>query len=1091
MPNKMLIDASHPEETRVVVLRGNRVEEFDFEAASKKQLRGNIYLAKVTRVEPSLQAAFVDYGGNRHGFLAFSEIHPDYYQIPVADRQALLAEEAQAQRDEEEYENRSAGRRRSRRHGEGRQAIEKRRRVADESVSEVLSEPAATGELAYDERDIPLHHEQDRASTERVEAEAADVGEAHLAAEHTEEVSADTPAEPPFDRPPDGSDEGRASVAAGVEAAAPGGAEPASSAAETETSTSAKTAEAAALAEVQARTETIVADVPEETPSIDEEPDAADFVSEAPEADVDRGNVEEIEDRRSEDDEGDGEGEEDESGADDDEEGELPPVEQIGGDALEEIPYRAQRPRRQYKIQEVIKRRQVLLVQVAKEERGTKGAALTTYLSLAGRYSVLMPNTARGGGISRKITNAVDRKRLKAIAEELEVPEGMGIILRTAGASRTKAEVKRDFEYLLRMWETVREVTLQSTAPTLVYEEGSLIKRAIRDLYNKDIDEVHVAGEEGYNEAKDYMRMLIPSHAKNVKPYLDDQPIFARAGAEAQLDAMFTNQVTLKSGGYLVINQTEALVAIDVNSGRSTREHNIEDTALRTNLEAADEVARQLRLRDLAGLIVVDFIDMEEGRNNRAVERRMKDALKNDRARIQIGRISHFGLLEMSRQRIRTGVLEGSTIVCPHCMGAGMVRSTSSIALHVLRGLEDALIKNAQFNVLVRTRSEVALYILNQKRSHLRELENRFGVSIAVAVDGALTGTTYYAIERGEPAVRPVEIIRHPELVRVDSLAPIYDDEAPDLAEAEEEEEEEADESAPVEADETADDAEAATVAGQDEVQGEDDASRRRRKRRRRRGRDRDGRSFVSPNAPQPSDEGLAVVGEIAGEIPRYDANRTPVLADDDGAIDGGPVVESGEAVVPAPEIREPHPRRHRRSRQRGDRPAMRDQSGPSMPSGAPLDDAQQPTDAVLGSALDAAPPLVDAPLAMSESVGEANAAVVASQPAEPSGVSPEQRAEAPEFVAAAEHASLSHEAPPSATSAEPASPASDTISPTESTPASASSGRAPDMPSAASSEAEAVASEPAPVVPEPGPAEPDRPKRTGWWQRAKATFGG
>ncbi len=371
------------------------------------------------------------------------------------------------------------------------------------------------------------------------------------------------------------------------------------------------------------------------------------------------------------------------------------PVEQIGGDALEEIPRRAPRLRRQYKIQEVIKRRQVLLVQVVKEERGNKGAALTTYLSLAGRYSVLMPNTARGGGISRKITNAQDRSRLKGIAEELDVPEGMGVILRTAGASRTKAEVKRDFEYLLRMWETVRETTLASSAPTLVYEEGSLIKRAIRDLYSKEVEEIVVAGEAGYREARQFMRLLMPSHVNCVQLYRDTQPVFAKAGVELQLDAMFSNQVTLKSGGYIVINQTEALVAIDVNSGRSTREHNIEDTALRTNLEAADEIARQLRLRDLAGLIVVDFIDMEESRNNRAVERRIKDALKNDRARIQVGRISHFGLLEMSRQRIRTGVLEGSTVVCAHCQGSGVVRSTASIALHVLRVLEDALIKSS------------------------------------------------------------------------------------------------------------------------------------------------------------------------------------------------------------------------------------------------------------------------------------------------------------------------------------------------------------------------------------------------------------
>ncbi len=428
------------------------------------------------------------------------------------------------------------------------------------------------------------------------------------------------------------------------------------------------------------------------------------------------------------------------------------PVEQIGGDALEEVPRRPQRLRRQYKIQEVIKRRQVLLVQVVKEERGNKGAALTTYLSLAGRYSVLMPNTARGGGISRKITNAQDRSRLKGIAEELDVPEGMGVILRTAGASRTKAEVKRDFEYLLRMWETVRETTLASSAPTLVYEEGSLIKRAIRDLYSKEVEEITVAGEAGYREARQFMRLLMPSHVNSVQLYRDTPPVFAKAGVESQLDAMFSNQVTLKSGGYIVINQTEALVAIDVNSGRSTREHNIEDTALRTNLEAADEIARQLRLRDLAGLIVVDFIDMEESRNNRSVERRIKDALKNDRARIQVGRISHFGLLEMSRQRIRTGVLEGSTVVCAHCQGAGVVRSTASIALHVLRVLEDSLIKSSTHDLIVRTRTPVALYILNQKRVNLRDLERRFGVVIVVEADDTLTGANYHAIERGELA---------------------------------------------------------------------------------------------------------------------------------------------------------------------------------------------------------------------------------------------------------------------------------------------------------------------------------------------------
>ena len=391
-----------------------------------------------------------------------------------------------------------------------------------------------------------------------------------------------------------------------------------------------------------------------------------------------------------------------------------------------------------------------MLVQVVKEERGTKGAALTSYLSLAGRYSVLMPNTARGGGISRKITSVEDRRRLKEIAQDLEVPEGMGVILRTAGATRTKIEVKRDFEYLLRLWETVRDLTLKSTAPKLVYEEGSLVKRSIRDLYNKEIDEILVAGDAPFQEAKDFMRMLMPSHAKNVKPYRDTLPIFTRYGIESQLDAMFTPVMQLRSGGYIVINQAEALVAIDVNSGRATREHHIEDTALKTNLEAAEEIARQLRLRDLAGLIVIDFIDMDEKRNNRAVERRLKECLRHDRARIQVGHISHFGLLEMSRQRIRSSVLESSTEKCPHCGGTGHVRSVASVALQLLRSLEEMLLKGATHALVVRTRSEIALYLLNYKRAHLRALEERFQIAILINADPSVGGQVSFAIERGE-----------------------------------------------------------------------------------------------------------------------------------------------------------------------------------------------------------------------------------------------------------------------------------------------------------------------------------------------------
>ena len=581
MASKMLIDAAHPEETRVVVVHGHRVEEFDFESENRRQLRGNIYLAKVTRVEPSLQAAFVEYGGNRHGFLAFSEIHPDYYQIPVADREAILRQQEQ----------------------------------------EAISEAA----------------EEDR------EAEQAEVAASNSDAHEKSEKPS---------RSRDGDDDEGSGEALAVES--------------------------------------------DQT------------------------------------------------------------IESVGAeDALEEIAPRRQRnnqtPARSYKIQEVIKRRQIILIQVVKEERGNKGAALTTYLSLAGRYCVLMPNTARGGGISRKISAAADRKKLKDIAQSLEVPEGMGLIIRTAGAKRTKVEVKRDYEYLLRMWESVRELTLKSSAPSLVYEEGSLIKRAIRDLYDKDIEEVLVEGDEGYREAKNFMRMLMPSHAKNVQPYKDRQPLFQRYQVENQLDSMFNPTVSLKSGGYIVINPTEALVSVDVNSGKATKERNIEATALKTNMEAAEEVARQMRLRDLAGLIVIDFIDMDESRNNRAVERRLKECLKNDRARLQVGRISHFGLLEMSRQRMRSGVLEGSTITCPHCMGTGLVRSVESMALHVLRAVEAEAIRGMALAFTVKVPGDVAIYILNQKRSNLLDVEQRYGVSVFIEADPTLKGAELVRIESAAP----------------------------------------------------------------------------------------------------------------------------------------------------------------------------------------------------------------------------------------------------------------------------------------------------------------------------------------------------
>jgi ribonuclease E len=976
MTNKMIIDASHPEETRVVVLRGNRVEEFDFESASKRPLRGNIYLAKVTRVEPSLQAAFIDYGGNRHGFLAFSEIHPDYYQIPVADRQALLEEEALSQREEDEEAN---GERRSRRHRRPRRPeIEARA-----GMGEAISEPASADEPGADEPAPGADSPSSGGDSTEAEAHGAAVPSAtvsdamNVASTFATWSDGDTESLGPESLPenPNPSEPGNAAPAAAPVEAPSGGLRP------DEHADDAKT-----IDEVE-HGEPLHEDDEHEVTTL--EGGSEERLAPSPK-------------QRAED------------------EGE--PVEQIGGDALEEVPRRAPRLRRQYKIQEVIKRRQVLLVQVVKEERGNKGAALTTYLSLAGRYSVLMPNTARGGGISRKITNAQDRSRLKGIAEELDVPEGMGVILRTAGASRTKAEVKRDFEYLLRMWETVRETTLASSAPTLVYEEGSLIKRAIRDLYSKEVEEIVVAGEAGYREARQFMRLLMPSHVNSVQFYRDTQPVFAKAGVESQLDAMFSNQVTLKSGGYIVINQTEALVAIDVNSGRSTREHNIEDTALRTNLEAADEIARQLRLRDLAGLIVVDFIDMEESRNNRAVERRIKDALKNDRARIQVGRISHFGLLEMSRQRIRTGVLEGSTVVCPHCQGSGVVRSTASIALHVLRVLEDALIKSATHDISVRTRTPVALYILNQKRANLRDLERRFGVAIAVEADDTLTGANYHAIERSEPAVGVKSEIEAPKS-SVDDFATIVEEPAP----ADEESEEIADEPS-----QGVQEVSHVSDRGGSNSVDEGDSGRRRRRRRRRRGGERPFGESPSQDAPQPADDGLAAVAEIGGDL------QTP--SGEAGALDRrGPRSEEGRD------------RRSRRSRGQRDRFSRRPEGETTRETGAPGFDS---------------PPS----LALEEEFAASEADY---SQAPPAGDEVSVRETSAEPAQTSDH-EVRVEPAPAAAAQEPEVEA----------PTPAAGGAAPAQPPPVP-EADAAAE---PTPPAPPNDEPPRPRRSGWWQRARAS---
>jgi ribonuclease E len=900
--NRMLIDASHPEETRVVVQRGNRIDEFDFESASRKQLRGNIYLAKVTRVEPSLQAAFVEYGGNRHGFLAFSEIHPDYYQIPVADRQALLEEEARfAEREDEEEaqpsQERSGGRR-----GRRRRGGPPRPRSADngESVSEEASADAAEG--------------QDHAGHDGENADDR--------AEEAAEVTAAAPEDAPVE-----SDE-----ASGVE-------------------------------------------------------------------DVVRDE-------------------------------EQSQVEQIGGggvgDALEDMreQRRSFRPRKQYKIQEVIKRRQILLVQVVKEERGNKGAALTTYLSLAGRYCVLMPNTARGGGISRKITNSSDRKRLKELAGDLEVPDGMGVILRTAGASRTKPEIKRDFEYLIRVWEQVRETTLQSVAPMLVYEEGSLIKRSLRDLFGKEVDEVVVSGEGGYKEARDFMKMLMPSQLKAIKAHREAQPLFARYGVESQLDAMFSTTVTLRSGGYIVINPTEALVSIDVNSGRSTREHNIEDTALKTNLEAAEEVSRQLRLRDLAGLIVIDFIDMEEHRNNRTVEKRLKDCLKNDRARIQVGRISPFGLMEMSRQRMRTGVLESSTIVCAHCGGSGFVRATSSVALMILRGIEESLLKNAQFHLNVKTRTEVALYILNQKRLTLRAIEERFGITVTLMADDSLHGTNYYTLERGEPAPEGGlrEVAMAPVVDEVDEeYVDEFADEAEETSEAE------------------ADGAESEPEARTGDRDGEDGARRGRRRRRRGRGRDREGR------------EDRAALNADGTEAPRAEGEESE--EGDDGEEDAPSA--GGESNVDS------EGRRRRRRGRRGGRRFRRDEEGAPGEAGATADADAEGGDAVQMTEEPAAEPVVaepaeEVPAPKKRGRGKkAEAEVVAEPVAEAEAEEKPKRGRGKKAVAEAAVEAVAVEAAPAPVAVAPAP-------------------------------------KPAPVIEiEPEVEDPNRPKRSGWWSKAKKALGG
>ncbi|MBR2172989.1 ribonuclease E/G [Sphingopyxis sp.] len=795
MTTRMLIDARHREETRVAVTKGNRIEEFDFESAEHKQLKGNIYLAKVTRVEPSLQAAFVEYGGNRHGFLAFSEIHPDYYQIPKEDRDALLREEAEhaaaaAQRAEEDLD-----------------------------------------ELEGDVADVEYHDEDDNGDSR---ADRDDDRDDH-------------------DEHDDGDDNGDA-----------------------------------------------------------ENGDAEDGAEALEEGKDGRG------DRRGR---GRGRGNNNRKGGrgrsrrNDDEDGEN-----------------RMSLRRRYKIQDVIRRRQVMLVQVVKEERGNKGAALTTYLSLAGRYCVLMPNTMHGGGISRKISNGADRRKLKAMIDELALPPTMGCIVRTAGMSRTKVEIKRDFDYLARLWDEIRENTLGSSAPALIHSDSDLVKRAIRDIYHKDIEEVLVEGDEGYKAAKQFMKLLMPSHARRVKQYADPVSLYQRYGVEDQLAGMLNPVVQLKSGGYLVINPTEALVSIDINSGRSTREHNIEQTALSTNLEAAAEIARQLRLRDMAGLVVIDFIDMDHGSNVRKVERAMKDALKNDRARIQVGRISGFGLMEMSRQRLRTGVLEASTRPCPHCEGTGLVRTASSAGLSALRLIEEEAARGKGNKITLRASQEATFYLLNEKRRELREIEELYGVTVEILPDGETEG-----------ARMAVEVSGPPPIARRSfaPIAPIEDDDDDDYPEDEEEEaEEEAAEERPARSRDREEGA-----RDREEGEGDGDGRKRRRRRRGRRGRRDDEGNEIAEGGEGGDDregdraeaeEGEAAPAETVEAAPEADAEETEakprrrrggrgrkkaeaVETTDDAAVEAevAPVetVEAAEPVAEEAPIAEEKPKRKRAPR--------------------------------------------------------------------------------------------------------------------------------------------------------------------------------
>ncbi len=916
MATRMLIDARHPEETRVAVLQGNRIEEFDFESAEHKQIKGNIYLAKVTRVEPSLQAAFVDFGGNRHGFLAFSEIHPDYYQIPKADRDALLAEEAEAAEEEERL----------------------RAEEEDEGIA-----PGAE----YDAED--------------------DSGEA-LAEDFAEN---------------------------GVE-------------------------------EVDTSDKDDVATI--EGGASDEEDSAEDDASdeESGESEGEESSDENGEERR-----GRGRGRRRQGGKGErgDSKGGRSRAKQV-----DEVRAKRMALRRRYKIQDVIQRRQVLLVQVVKEERGNKGAALTTYLSLAGRYTVLMPNSSHGGGISRKISSTSDRKRLKEMVSDLKLPRSMGLIVRTAGMSRTKPEIKRDFDYLARVWDEIRENTLASVAPALIHSDSDLIKRAIRDIYNKEIEEVVVEGEEGYKSAKAFMKLLMPSHARRVKAYSDPVPLFQRYGAEDQLRAMYDPMVQLKSGGYLIINPTEALVSIDINSGRSTKEHGIEATALHTNLEAAKEIARQLRLRDMAGLVVIDFIDMEYPSNVRKVEKAMKEALKNDRARIQVGRISSFGLMEMSRQRLRTGVLEATTRACPHCDGTGLVRTASSAGLSALRLIEDEAARGKGTQIRLAASTEAAIYLLNEKRADLVEIEQRYGVSVEVVPEGEQEGAKMSVSSSG------------PRPSQAPKFEPIIDDDDDD--DLPEEEEDFAEEVAE-ERDER--------PARRERADNDDEGGNRKKKRRRRRGGRNRNREREDGEGGDEREERGEDGGDEAGDEDRAEGS----------APEAG---EDGEA----------RPKKRRRRGGRGRK--RREGDGPEASDEAQGDDGEAVTgDDGAGDVAGAeAPAEAQVPAAEPEAEAPAEEAAPAEKPKR---VRAPRKKKVAEPVAEEVPAELAPELAAEAADAAPAEQEAPAEKPKRK--------RAPRKAKVADAEPAETAevSEPAPVEEAAAEAAPEaeaKPRR-GWWQR---TFG-